>query len=44
MGFLTSLVKSGETRPSLSYIVNLEKREQRNQLLKFLKGTTCDLF
>ena len=32
MGFLTSLVKNGEIRPSHSYRIILEQREERNQL------------
>ena len=32
MGLLTSFVKHGETRPSLSYKIILEQREERNQL------------
>ena len=32
MGFLTSLVKNGEIRPSLCYKIILERREERNQL------------
>ena len=32
MEFLTSFVKNGEIRPSLSYKRILEKREERNQL------------
>ena len=41
---LTSFVKNGEIRPSLSYKIFLEQREERNQLQQFLKGTTRDLF
>ena len=32
MGFLTPFVKNGEIRPSLSYKIILEQREERNQL------------
>ena len=32
MGFLTSLVKNGEIRPSVSYKIILEQNEDRNQL------------
>ena len=32
MGFLTSSVKNGEIRPSLSYKIILEHGEERNQL------------
>ena len=32
MGFLTSFVKNSEIKPSLSYKITLEKREERNQL------------
>ena len=32
MGFLTSFVKNGEIRPSLSYKIILEQREERIQL------------
>ena len=41
MGFLTCLVKDGEIRPSNSYKTILEKREERDQLLK---RTTRELF
>ena len=32
MGFLTSFVKNSEIKPSLSYIIIIEEREERNQL------------
>ena len=32
MGPLTSFLENGETRPSLSYKIILEQREERNQL------------
>ena len=32
MGFLTSFVKNGEIRPSVSYKIILEQKEERNQL------------
>ena len=32
MGFLTSLVKNGEIRPSHSYKIILEQRQERDQL------------
>ena len=32
MGFLTSFVKNSEIRPSLSYKIILEQREERIQL------------
>ena len=32
MGFLTSLFKNDEIRPSLSYKIILEQREERNRL------------
>ena len=38
MGFLTSLVKNYEIRPSLCYKIILEQREERNQ-----SGTTRTL-
>ena len=31
MGFLTSFVKNGEIRPSISYKIILEQKEGRNQ-------------
>ena len=34
MGPLTSFVKNGEIRPSLSYKIILEQHEQRNKLFK----------
>ena len=32
MGFLTSFAKNGEIRPSHSYKIILEQREERNQV------------
>ena len=32
MGFLTSFIKNGEIRPSVSYKIILEQKEVRNQL------------
>ena len=32
MGFLTSFVKNGEIRPSVSYKIILKQKEERNQL------------
>ena len=32
MGFLTSFVKNGEIRPSLSFKIILEQREEGNKL------------
>ena len=32
MGFLISFVKNGEIRPSVSYKIILEQKEERNQL------------
>ena len=32
MGFLTSFVKNGEIRPSVSYKIIQEQKEERNQL------------
>ena len=44
MGFLTCFVKNDEIRPSLSYKIVLEQREERNQLSYQLLGTNRDLF
>ena len=42
--FFTSFVKIGEIRPSLSYKIFLEQREERNKSTQSLKGTTRDPF
>ena len=37
MGFLTSFVKNGEIRPSVSYKIILEQKEERNQFQSILE-------
>ena len=32
MGFLTSFIKNGEIRPSVSYKIILEQKEERNSI------------
>ena len=34
MGFLTSFVKNGEIRPSVSYKIILEQKEEINSILE----------
>ena len=43
MGFLTSFVKNGEIRPSGSYKIILEQKQERKKSIQFLKGTSRDL-